>query len=180
MLLLWSESPTTLHLQNNKIQIVILAFNGLQIYSGLLSNPPTWIFQFCHFCSFSWPFYTFTHVLSFVLFPNLRFPCYFSLSMQSLPFKPIQIHFHTEYLLGPLQPLAISPTTNCMEYLPIDHLFRMLSHNVITRLVQNIQHVPCIIFKCLCAISSVSVKNSLRRWLMSCILSVGYNTRHIS
>lgn len=41
-----------------------------------------------------------------------------------------------------LQPTAISPTTNHLGYWPMDHLLRMLSHNVITRLAQNIHHIP--------------------------------------
>lgn len=60
-----------------------------------------------------------------------------------------------------LQPTAISPTTNHLGYWPMDHLLRMLSHNVITRLAQVMHPHTTYCFRCICAISPISTTTLL-------------------
>lgn len=99
-----------------------------------------------------------------------------SLLFLSIHTKPtFQTHLGSLPLWVPplsLQPTAISPTTNRLGYWPMDHVFRMLSHNVITRLAQNIYHIPHTVFRCICAISPIST--ATLRGDDSCLVSWWY------
>lgn len=99
-----------------------------------------------------------------------------SLLFLSIHTKPtFQTHLGSLPLWVPplsLQPTAISPTTNRLGYWPMGHVFRMLSHNVITRLAQNIYHIPHTVFRCICAISPIST--ATLRGDDSCLVSWWY------
>lgn len=119
-MLLRSESPMALH--SPKIKSRLAPWHSQDFKYTLASmkpstmNLPIWLYM-CFILDH------FTHLLMwFVLFLNPRCPCYFSLSMQSLPFKPFQVHFHTEYLPCPfspqqfLQPLTVWVTGQWTTY----------------------------------------------------------------